>query len=358
MRVWRSLGIWLGLLLVLPRVVVAQTVVGAPRVTTSVDACVPIARAQFQRVLAIELGTSIEFAPGAAQDSDGTAVQLRCEGPSGITLELHDALTHKFMRRSLELPAVDEATRTRLLALEVAEFVVASWVELQLMKRPEIAAGTTPAPTESAKQASRVVQARLSHEPVAPPQETAERSVESHEIRDGRWMLGASVEAQMFSLGGGGLGQLSVHVINRPTPHVELGLVGSLATGSWPLPQFPTTVTARVGLTSTSGKLKLNYIAPLGDVVELGVGAGVRFGLVHIAGESNAAVLRAREFYAPWGGPTLQLSTCAHWEHLRVGLELEVGYVTLTAQGFVQNTDIVQIEGVWGSAGAFAGWLF
>jgi hypothetical protein len=353
-RVWRGLGIWLGLMLVLTRAVAAQTVVGAPRVTTSVDVCVPIARAQFQRVLAIELGTSIEFAPGAAQDSDGTAVQLGCEGPSGITLELHDALTHKFMRRSLELPAVDEATRTRLLALEVAEFVVASWVELQLMKRPETAGATTTGPTESAKQASRVVQARLSHEPVAPPLETAERSVDS---RDSRWMLGVSVEAQMFSLGGGGLGQLSVHVINRPTPHLELGLVGSLATGSWPLPQFPTD-TARVGLTSTSGKFKLNYIAPLGDVAELGVGAGVRFGLVHIAGESNAAVLRARQFYAPWGGPALQLSTCAHWEHLRLGLELEVGYVTLTARGFVQDTDIVQIEGVWGSAGAFAGWLF
>ena len=361
-RLWRSLGVWLGLMLVLPRAALAQTVIGAPRVTTSVDVCVPIARAQFQRVLAIELGTSIEFAPDAAQTSDGTVVDVGCEGRSGVTLELRDALTHKSMRRSIELPAVDEATRTRMLALEVAEFVVASWVELQLTKRPETAAGSTPVPAEAAKQASRVVQARLVQDRSGAPTAAADASMNT--ANTSRWLIGASIEPQLFFVGGGVLGQLSLHAANRPMPHLELGVVGSLAIGRWSVPQISPAGSGLANLTSTSAKLKLSYIAQLGRFAELGVGAAVRFGLVHIAGESRDVALRSRQFYAPWGGPALQLAACAHWEHLRVGVELEAGYVTLRAEALVYANEymrdivIAEIAGPWASSGLFVGWLF
>lgn len=352
-RAWRCLGIWLGWLLALPLTAAAQSVVGAARVTTSVDVCVPIARAQFQRVLAIELGTSIEFAPDAAQESDGTVIDIGCEGAGGVTLELRDALTHKSMRRSIELPAVDEATRTRMLALEVAEFVVASWVELQLTKRPQTASATTPVPVEAAKEASRVVQARLvpAKEGRVPERDAA-----------GGWMVAASVEAMAFSLGNGPLGQLSLHATHRPTRHVELSLVGSVARARWSVPQISPVGSALARLTSSSAKLQLSYIADLADAVELGLGGGVRLGLVHIAGESRDVVLRSRQFYAPWGGPLLSVSVCAHWDHLRLGAQLEGGYVTLRAEAAVKqgarSIPIAQVAGLWGSAGAFVGWLF
>ena len=58
----------------LPLTAAAQSVTGGARVNTYIDACVPVDIEQFHRVLAIELGTSIEYSPGAAQAPDGALV--------------------------------------------------------------------------------------------------------------------------------------------------------------------------------------------------------------------------------------------------------------------------------------------
>lgn len=324
----------------------AQTVHGAARVNTQLDPCVPIDSEQFHRVLAIELGTSIEYAPSAAQQPDGTVVRLVCLD-GAVQLQLEDYLTRKSMQRLVELPAVDIATRSRLLALSVAEFVVASWVELRLAPPPLSAAG--PAVSERAsRQARELAGQRLpsGEEPPAP-------SSSLH------WMVGVSFEPMVFSLGSGVLPQVSLHLEQRPDPHFALGLALSLGHASWRV-RWPTIDAGLAQISSSSGRLTFAYLAPLG-ALELSIAAGARGGVVYMAGDgrgTSRSDLLADELYAPWGGPLLLLGAAGRIDAFRVSVELEAGYVTLPAQALIDGTVVAQLGGFWGSLGLGLGWLF
>jgi len=328
--------------LLLPLGAAAQSVTGAARVTTVVDSCVPIDIELFHRLLAIELGTSIQYSPGAAQAPDGATVYISCSAP-GIELQLADSVTRKSMQRSLELPQVAVAARTRLLALTVAEFVVASWVELRLAQPPLQPVGPR-ASEEVARRATQVASERL---PPAPVPEPAE---------DVRWLLGVGAEPMLFTSGGGALPQLSAHAELRPRQAIAVGLAFSLAHGEWEV-RWPSSPIGMAQLTSTSGRATLAYVQHAGPL-ELLLGGGGRLGIVHLAGKTNRFGVVALEMYAPWGGPVLQLSAAVRLPHLRVGLELEAGYVTLPVETEIKGSVVAQLRGVFGSAGMRLGWLF
>lgn len=321
----------------------AQTVTGAARVTTVVDACVPIDIEQFHRVLAIELGTSIQYSAGAAKAPDAATIHVSCSS-AGITLQLSDSVTRKSMSRAVELPQVEVAARTRLLALTVAEFVVASWVELQLAKPPIEPVGP-PVPPEMSREASQVASRHL---PEAEPTPSEPTGV--------RWLVGASAEPILFSSGGGLMPQLSLHTEMRPGGALAVGLSFGVAHGEWDLASAGI-ATASAQLTASSGRLSLAYVTPLGPL-ELLFGAGARLGLVHMAGRTNRLNLVAVELYAPWGGPILQLSAAWDLGHLRLGLELEAGYVSLPVQALIGDNVVAELGGAFGSLGLRLGWLF
>lgn len=329
---------WL-IALLLPLGAAAQTVTGAARVTTMVDACVPIDIEQFHRLLAIELGTSIQYSPDAAQAPDGATVRVSC-GANAIDLSLSDSVTRKSMTRSVELPQVEIAARTRLLALTVAEFVVASWVELQLAQPPIEPVGPRVAP-EVTQRATQAARQRL---PVAPP-----AAVEV------RWLLGASGDLLLFS--GGLLPQLSLHAELRPLPALSVGVAFGVAHGSWDA-RWPSVSVGKAQLTSSSGRAGLAYVTGLGPV-ELQLGAGARLGLVHMAGWSSQIGVVAVELYAPWGGPVLQASASLHFLGFRAGVELEGGYVTLPVQALINKAAVVaELRGLFGGVSLRLGWLF
>lgn len=340
-RVGLSFGLSLALLLCVlaPPLAAAQTVTGAARVTTMVDACVPIDIELFHRLLAIELGTSIQYSAGAAASPDAATVRVTCS-LEGIELKLSDSVTRKSMTRAVELPQVEAAARTRMLALTVAEFVVASWVELQL-DQPPIQPVGPPATPEVKRQASQVATRRL---PAATP--AAAEGV--------RFLIAASAEPVGFS-GGGVMPQLSLHAELRPIRALALGLSFSVAHGEWDV-RGPIALGV-AQLTSSTGRLSLSYVAPLGPL-ELLFGGGARVGLVHMAGRTNRLDLLAQELYAPWGGPVLQLSAALRQSHLRLGLELEGGYVTLPVQAMLAGAVAAELRGVFGSVGLRLGWLF
>ncbi|HET8940306.1 MAG TPA: hypothetical protein VFN67_42990 [Polyangiales bacterium] len=330
----------------------AQTVHGGARVNTQLDGCVPIDSEQFHRVLAIELGTSIEYAPSAAQQPDGTVVRLVCLD-GAVQLQLEDHLTRKSMQRLVELPAVDIATRSRLLALSVAEFVVASWVELRLAPPPLPAAG--PAVSEEAAQHARDIagQRLPAGAPPAEPAREPEPSAGLH------WLLGVSFEPVVFSLGSGVLPQVSLHLEQRPNPHFALGLALSLGHANWRV-RWPAVDAGLAQISSSSGRLTFAYLAPLG-ALELSVAAGARGGVVYMAGDGRGTFrsdLLADELYAPWGGPLLLLGAAGTIGSFRVGVELEAGYVTLPAQALIDGTVVAELGGFWGALGLGLGWLF
>lgn len=342
---------WLGMQLGAPLCAAAQTVHGAARVNTLVDACVPIDVEHFHRVLAIELGTSIEYAPTAAQGPDGTLVRVVCVFGNAVQLQLEDNLTRKSMQRVVELPAIEVGARTRLLALSVAEFVVASWVELRLAQPPLLAAGP-PVDEAAAAEARQVAGARLP----APAAQQANSEEPVATSSHPRWLLGVSFEPVLFSGGSGLLSQVSLHLEQRPTQHFALGLALSLAYGSWPV-RWPTLDIGSAHITSSSGRLTIGYVGQVG-VLELSAHAGARGGVVYMAGDTRERMLTAVELYAPWGGPILLLTAAGLAGSFRISLELEAGYVTLPAQALIRDAVVAKLQGFWGSLGLGLGWLF
>ena len=343
------LAIWLGAQLAVPLCAAAQTVHGAARVNTLVDACVPIDVEHFHRVLEIELGTSIDYASTAAQQPDGTLVRVVCTFGNAVQLQLEDHLTRKSMQRVVELPAIDVAARTRLLALSVAEFVVASWVELRLGPPPLPAAGP-PVDEAAAAEASQIARARL-----PAPEAPAEAAAPTGQIGS-RWLFGLSFEPVLFSGGSGLLPQLSVHLAQRPTEHFALGLALSIGYGNWRV-RWPTDI-GSAQITSTSGRLTVGYVGQIG-MMELSVHTGARGGVVYMAGDAEGSpLLTAVELYAPWGGPLVQLTAAGLAGSFRISVELEAGYVTLPAQALIEDAVVAKLQGIWGSLGLGIGWLF
>jgi hypothetical protein len=336
-----------------PPCAAAQSIHGAARVNTLVDACVPIDVEQFHRVLAIELGTSIEYAATAAQQPDVTLVRVVCAFGAAVQLQLEDNLTRKSMQRVVELPAIEVAARTRLLALSVAEFVVASWVELRLAQPPLPAAGP-PVDQRAAQEASQIAMARLPA-PQLPPAEPVTEPAR-------HWLLSLSFEPVVFSGGSGLLPQLSLHLEQRPTTHFALGLALSLGYGDWRV-RWSTLDIGSAQITSSSGRLTFGYIAQVG-MLELSAHAGARGGVVYMAGRTGSQPLpdnktaTALELYAPWGGPLLLLTAAGLAGSLRVSAELEAGYVTLPAQALISGSVVAQLQGFWGALGLGIGWLF
>jgi hypothetical protein len=332
---WLSAG-------VLPLSAAAQSVTGAARVTTYVDACVPIELETFHRVLAIELGTSIEYSPDAANARDGTMVRVGCND-SGIELSLIDDVTHKAMQRSVELPQVAPAARARLLALAVAEFVVASWVELRLSEPPPIAPVGPPTPPAAAAAARKVAAKKL---PAPQPSAADEYSA--------IWQLAVSIDAIAFTRGTDAIPQLSLRLDERPLRHLALGLQASLGHNEWVVQSV-----GSVRLTTTGGRASVSYVGQLGDF-DVVIGACARFGIVHMAGSTALSNYHAQALFAPWGGPGLQLSAAYRaGDHVRVLFELEGGYITLPAQAVVQKGGVVaELGGLYGSAAVGVGWTF
>lgn len=333
----------LGAELVLPPCAAAQTVRGGARVNTLVDACVPIDPDQFHRVLAIELGTSIEYSPTAAQQPGGTLVRVVCSD-GAVQLQLEDSLTRKAMQRTVELPAVDVSTRSRMLALSVAEFVVASWVELRLSSQSPLAPVGPPVSDAAAQGASALAATRL-------PDPDAEPG-------SARWIVSVSAEALFFAEHGDALPQLSLHLEQRPSAHLALELALSLGHASWNV-NWPSERAASAAVTASSGRLSFGYVASMAPL-ELSVRAGARGGVVHMAGNSGRLDLLAGELYAPWGGPVLLLTAALTFGSLRAQLELEGGYVTLPSQATIKDTNIVvaEVAGLWLGLGLGLGWAF
>ena len=118
-------------------------------VSVSVDTCVPIDRAALQRILAVELGTSTIQQDAALAAQAPTRVHIGC-AEHEILLRLEDGVTSKVMTRALPAQSFTDPSSTRLLALAVAEFVVASWIELQVQPEPTVRPlQVAPAPTAS-----------------------------------------------------------------------------------------------------------------------------------------------------------------------------------------------------------------
>lgn len=302
-----------------------------PTVTIHVEPCVPVNRPQLERLLAVELSTSTGRATAAGAP---TEVRIDCVA-DGIELQLRDGVTRKTMARVLPASSFADTSSTRLLALAVAEFIVASWVELQLRPKPAVEPVGPKQTPEVLKAASRVARA-------------AQGDVKADRPR--RSSISAAVTGLAWSSHRGLLLGAQLRVIQDIAPAIAVTLAGDFGTANVSVPL------GSVALSTTSGALAVGLYTE-SEPLALYVGPGMRVGGAYMRGEPNdPARTLGKSFLAPYAGPLL-------WgrleyrptQLLRLALDLEFGAVTLAARAFARESRVLALEGVWGTIGLAIG---
>jgi hypothetical protein len=289
-------------------------------VSVSVDRCVPVDHAALHRLLAIELGTSTAQEPGPKVP---TRVWVGCS-PLGIELRLEDGVTSKAMARTLPASSFRDTSSTRLLALAVAEFVVASWIELGVQPEPSVPpVPIAPPPSPDMRQAVE--------------QAIDERSEPSDGLTvAGGLALTAWTESSSLWLGVG------ARVTREASPTMAWSVAFDF-TGT----NHDVALGEVHGLSGSAAFSALFYLrfAP----ITLFTGPGARVGVVRLAGEPDSGVeTNGREFAAPFGGPLwLARVHLALSRNVCLGLELEGGFATLPAKATADRTSVFALEGAW-----------
>jgi len=301
---------------------------GDTLVLTHVDDCVPVDRAQLDKLLSIELGTSgaSEASTVPAEDVP-TRVWVRC-GPSGIELFLEDGVTRKTMMRVLPAEAFQEGSQTRLLALSIAELVVASWVELRLIPKPAVEPVGPPLSPRRRQQAERVLEARAP-EPV--PDFTG-------------LSLGGLIQG--FSEQEGVLLGAALRLTHAPWSWLALSVEADTSFMTVDVEQGE----VAVNVSSVGVALLLRQAS---GALALLTGPGARGGLAHARGEAKpGSGIRGDSFYAPLGGAFwLGRFALALSQRIELALDLELGLTTLSATGRSHDQAVLALDGVWFSAG-------
>jgi hypothetical protein len=300
-------------------------------VSIEVDPCVPVDNQKLLRLLAIELGGA-EIRAGEAP----TSVIVDCV-PQGIELRLQDAVTHKSMRRVLPASSFrDASTSPRLLALVVAEFVVASWIELSV-RAPNAPLPGPPVQPELTRAAQRIV-AEHTAKPAPSLDETS---------------LSAALSTQFWAASDALFLGVLVRWMHAAGSHVVLTSAVELATAS-------TDVAAgSVDAVTASLTFALALHAQIG-AFEVYSGPGGRGGMASLQGSSeDPTMLSGYRFAALYGGLVWwNRLEYRGFPRLRLALEVEAGLTTLPVHATAppDNDSVFALSGLSIGAALSIGW--
>lgn len=340
-RWWSRLGT--GYLLVLVAALLSPAVGRAQgaaiHVPVDIDPCVPIEPVKFEYLLGIEL--SAEASPGA-QGQSAARVTLQCD-EGAIAITVRDAVTRKELTRRVELDRVDPSARTRLMALTVAELVLASWMELRMEPRPVIEPVGPPPTAAAVARVEQVVEPQVKS-PVPP-------------LR-----LGASVGAFAFLSAIAPIPGLVLHLTQPLSRAWALHM--TLQGGYGILPgklevdagSQPGAAPLDIRLRSSAAALLLaaRFTQRVGPF-DLWAALGGLIGFAYLVGDVPAGSdLVSQRAFAPWAGPALQLALALPAsENLRLFLQLEAGLLVLGARAKVNDErgpdhpEVAELRGGW-----------
>jgi hypothetical protein len=326
-----ALAFW-ALYALTPGVVLADDAV-RPSVSMQLDPCVPVEPEPFQRIVAIELGTSIESQVRSGGHAGHTHVRLGCV-PSGVELVVDDGVTRKTMSRVLDVQALDPSSRTRLLALATAEFVVASWIELTVQPEPSVEP-VGPRPPPAAREAAREVVREK------------EAAVPGAQLG---WDFGVAATLTGWTSHSDVIPGAGLRVLHRPVQHFAWAMSADFGFQRVDVPE------GQVELALFSGAGMLMAGGRTGMWEFLG-GVGARFGAVRMAGVTQDPSQAGQSDFGGFGGPLLTGRVLVHAHpNLRIGLEAEAGLTVLPLQLVSQdaagNTSVsLELAGAWISGG-------
>lgn len=305
--------------------------------------CIELDEKEIRRLLRIELGA--ELVPQGAPTPPSTPrAHVTCE-PDRLLIRIEDPITRKSLERRLALRTAAPATRARLLALALAELLLASWAELTLEQRsePEL---TTALPPPSAVPERPPAEAQAS---VAAPVETsrlaATELVRKHHAEPLLMplQLGACGVFLSFpsyaatSLFGGAVrlaGDLRYRLHWQLELHGQYGSQ-SVAAGSLSATLFAAT-------------LALHYQHVLG-AFRLRAGVGGRLGAAWLRGQpQDADSVLGMDLWGPFAGPLLRVGGARLLpRRLLLDAALEAGYAPIAVRGTVDGARALGIEGLW-----------
>ncbi len=276
-----------------------------------VDCDAGLAR-EAQRIAAIELrATLVEPTPDGAT----TQITATC-GASLVDLRVIDPTTGKSVERQVALEQAAPNARPRLLALAIAELVVASWSELESNPQPKAPPAAALAPLE-AREAARGV--------VVP------RQIE----------LVAAADARMLSsrdlIYGGGV-RTAVWI--SPSFFLRFDALAHYAELARPGGSIALTMPSlSIAFGASGGGASLRPRASL----------GARAGMSGVAASPSTTGLHQE---GAWLGPELAIEL-AIWPHARVHpvLALSLGANVVGVRGTVNDGHDVVASGFWGGLG-------
>jgi hypothetical protein len=288
-----------------------------PRVSINIVGCDAALAREAQRIATIELrATLVDSAP----DATVTQVTATCSS-ADAALEVTDPTTGKSLARTVALTEAAPNGRARLLALAVAELVVASWSELQNNPQPR-APPAKPLAPYAAREAARGAVADRSLELAA--------AFDVHVLASGDFLFGGGARAAFW------ISPLFFARFDILADYAEVGR----ATGS--VAVIMPSVSAALGVSRWMG-------ASLRPAVSL----GLRGGYVRMNGIADGAAAMASHQQGAWLGPEVVLQISA-WPRARIHpvLGLSAGAHLLGVRGTVNNGSDVEAVGVWGGVSA------
>jgi hypothetical protein len=333
----------------------------AQHVAVHLDPCTRVGPEEFRRLFDIELNPLVDASGERTSSNTTTTVWIKCV-TDGVQLYLEDSATGRSMVRVVDLVHVVDSARARLLVVLVTEFVVASWLELRLLRPRSADSAGIPA-TRSVEQsaaqlaeepgvpvASAAAQQRVSAQsartqpskPLAAAAESTdevrdeptaaaapdEESTDASDAADGGhnryWRLGVGFDVRKISSVANPLLGGEVAGAYRPWRPLELCLGVQLSGTSFD-GSLNGQRTPQIALTMIDASLAAMFVQPMHDF-ELDAGGGLRGGFALLqVGASNA--LTPRQAGAqPWFAPIALFGAAYRaLAELRLRLDLELG---------------------------------
>jgi hypothetical protein len=294
-----------------------------PRVQLKVHACTGASETEVRHLVGVELGALLTTGAASGEVTEAT---VSCEGQY-VWLRVDDPITGKALTRVVDLSHDPVSARARLVALAVAELVVASWTELATNPTPQVPpAGPRPSEREVAA-VRKVVGDRLPKQ-MAPHLDQmrllalgSRRSFFSEPAE--LWGAGVRVGRDEFAMAGWTIDLLAEH----GEMDASLGRVSM------------DTFTAGGGL----------YLYRRWAWATFQGGFGLRLGMARLSGKAGAgAEAHAESGIAPWGWPTAMAGLRVEpIGPLVIEASGETGYVVLPMSGTVDDRREILIDGLW-----------
>ena len=288
-----------------------------PRVSIDIVGCDAALAREAQRIAAIELrATLVDPAP----DGSVTEVKATCRGVLAA-LEVIDPTTGKSLGRTVALTEAAPNGRARLLALAVAELVVASWSELETNPQPRVPPAT----------------------PLAPP---AARAAAQAAITERALELAAAFDMHVLGSGDvlfGGAARAAISI--SPAIFLRFDALADYAE----LDRAAGRVA--VIMPSVSGAIGASRF--IGASIRPAISLGLRGGYVRMNGIADGTAATGLHQQGIWLGPEVALEVSA-WARARVHpvLGVAAGTHLLGVRGTVDNGPDVEAVGIWGAVSA------